>query len=327
MSLRKARALIQRHKVFLIATHVNPEADGIGAELAFLYLLRKLGKKGIVVNESKVPYECAFLPGTGSIQPAGRKIKGIDCAVFLDCSEISRVGKVAGLFDKDIAALNIDHHFSNTRFARVNWVDARASCACEMVYRLCRSFKSGIDSDMALQLYSGIVADTGNFRYHNAGVSCHRIAAELIKTGVNPAKVYNNLFENNPFDNIKLLGSVLSGIKKDASGMMVWASIPRNILNHKFPSIDLAEITLSLLRSIKGVELAIVFKEVKGKKKQARLNFRSQNNFDCNQLASCFGGGGHRNASGAAIDGDFAKIKNKVLKRAQELLKEYCKGN
>lgn len=319
MSLQKAAALIQENNTFLITTHINPEADGIGAELSFLELLRKLGKDGFIINESKVPAECEFLPGAAYIQPVSKKIKDFDCAVFLDCSEGSRAGKVREIAQKK-TTLNIDHHISNVYFADVNWVEAKASCTCEMVYRLCRRFNVPLDSDMALALYAGIVVDTGNFRYNNTTAFCHRIAADLIKRNCSPAKVYNKLFENSPFQDIKLLGRIAQAIERDATGKIVWAGISGPALKHKFPSIDLAELVLSLLRSIKGIELAMVFKQVRGRKNQVRINFRSQNNFDCNYLASRFGGGGHKNASGATIQGSFDSVKHKVIKQAKELM-------
>ncbi|HAH21111.1 MAG: hypothetical protein A2Y00_00445 [Omnitrophica WOR_2 bacterium GWF2_43_52] len=324
MSLNKVAEAIRRNKVFLITTHINPEADGLGAELAFLSMLRKLGKEGFIVNESKVPPECVFLPGSNTVQAVSKKIRDFDCAVFLDCAEISRVGKVQQVMKAKCQSLNIDHHISNTKFAKVNWVDVKACCTCEMVYELCRKLKVALDSDMALSLYAGIVVDTGNFRYSNASASCHRIAAKLLAVNINPATVYNKLFENNPFEDIKLLGSIVSSIEKDPSGKIVWATISRKILNHIYPEIDLAEVALSLLRSIKGIELAMVFKEVRGKKDQIRINFRSQNNFDCNYLASRFGGGGHRNASGATLEGDFEAVKGSIIKRAKELMRRYA---
>lgn len=319
MSLKKTIELINKNRVFLITSHINPEADAIGAELAFLYLLRSLGKTGFIANESKVPAECEFLPGIDNIQTLSKKIKGYDCAVFLDCSEASRAGGVVKLINPDKPTLNIDHHISNKIFASVNWVGLNASSTCELIYRLYKKYNLAINGKVALMLYAGIVTDTGSFHYNNTSALTHRIAASLLKEGISPTKVYNRLFENISFNDIKLLGEILLTLGRDSTGKIVWADINRKILNHRFPAVDLAEVVLSLLRSIKGVELVMVFKEVKAKKNQIRINFRSQNNFDCNYLASQFGGGGHKNASGATVGGNFTKIKNKVIRCAKEL--------
>ncbi len=320
MSLKKAAGLINKNKAFLITAHVNPEADALGAELAFLHLLRKLGKTGFIMNESRVPAECEFLPGVSNILPLSKKIKDFDCAVFLDCSENARAGGVAGLINPDKPTLNIDHHISNTRFASVNWVGLNASSTCEMVYRLYQRLRVQIDSDAALMLYAGIVVDTGSFRYNNTSAAVHRISASLIEKGISPARVYGALFENNPFLDIKLLGRIISAIKRDSSGRICWVDITHKALEKKFPVMDLSDMVLGLLRSIRGVELAMVFKQVRGKRNHIRINFRSQTNFDCNYLASRFGGGGHKNASGATVAGDLAKVKNKVIGRAKELM-------
>jgi phosphoesterase RecJ-like protein len=321
MSSKKALALIKKSKVFLISTHLHPEADGIGAELAFLSLLKKIGKQGYIVNESRVPDECKFLPGIEQIQPLTKEIREFDCAVFLDCADMSRAGKVAALNKRKAPTLNIDHHISNTRFAEVNWVDTNSCSTSEMVYRLYQKLKAHIDEEAALTLYAGIVVDTGSFRYSNTNSRCHRVAASLIDRGIRPHTVYRSLFENNSLSDIQALGRVLLTIKRSAKGRIVWADIRRNAIGQMYPAVDLAEITLGLLRSIKDVELAIVFKEIGEERGRIRINFRSQTNFDCNYLANCFGGGGHINASGTTISGDFFAIKQKVIARAEELMK------
>lgn len=321
MSFKKAVSLIRENNNFLISSHVNPEADAIGSELGFLNLLRKLGKQGIIVNESNLPVECRELPGVKEIkQFPNAKANGFDCGVYLDSGEASRVGKVDSLLSKARRTLNIDHHFSNKRFAGVNWVDPFASCTCEMVFRLYKHFRVEIDADAALALYAGIIADTGSFHYSNTAVSTHQIAAQLLKKGISPPKTYNMLFENNTLSGIRLLGQVLLAMESDCNGQIVWVEIPAKSLNKRFPDVDLAEEVLGLMRSIKGVELAIIFKEARNKKDQARINFRSQTDFDCNRLASEFGGGGHKNASGATVNGNLREIKKKILRRAKEMM-------
>lgn len=326
--LTRAIDVIRKNKAFLITTHVNPEADAIGSELAFARLLSKLNKEAHIVNESKIPEECKFLPEIGSInilqhssgKSDGERGRRIDCMVFLDCSEQSRAGRTGELLNPEKDSLNIDHHISNTAFARVNWVVPDASSACEMVYRLYRELKIEIDSPAALMLYSGMMVDTGSFRYSNASAKTYRIAASLIEKGVSPRFVYNRLFENSKFADIKLLSEVLSTIRHDARGMIAWADVPRRLLKSGLASIDLAESALSIMRSIAGVELAIIFKEVKDQRGKLRINFRSQSKFDCNCLAREFGGGGHKNASGATVSGDLSEIKEKVIRQAKKMM-------
>ncbi len=322
MSLKKALALIKKNKIFLISTHLHPEADGIGAELAFLSLLKKIGKQGYIVNESAVPPECGFLPGIEQVWPLTKKTQSFDCAVFLDCADMSRAGKVAGLNRENVPTLNIDHHISNNRFASVNWVDPKACSTCEMVCRLYRELRAPIDAETALTLYAGIVVDTGSFRYSNTNSRCHAIAASFIGKGIRPNAVYRSLFENNCFSDMQALGRILLTIKRASEGKIVWVNIRYNTKGKTRPGVDLAEIMLGLMRSIKGVELAMVFKEIDGRKNRVRINFRSQTSFDCNYLASFFGGGGHRNASGATVLGDFSVVSKNVIARAKILMEK-----
>lgn len=325
MSLKKVVQEIKRHKTFLVTAHTNLEADAVGSELALVRLLNALGKKGFIVNESRVPPECEFLPGVEYILKPSPAVGKFDCAVFLDCSEASRAGGVARLAVNKYPTLNIDHHISNTYFADVNWVMPRASSACEMVYRLYRKMKIPVDKESALCLYAGILVDTGSFRFNNTGSACHRIAASLIAKGVSAAAAYRALNENNPFSDIRLLSPVLATMKSAASGAVVWVSIGGKALGAKLPTVDLSELALTLMRSIKGVELAMVFKEIRKNKKLVRINFRSQTDFDCNRLASFFGGGGHKNASGATIPGGLTEIENKVTRKAAGLMRLFMK--
>lgn len=337
MSLRKTAEFIRRHKRFLITSHVNPEADAIGSELAFLWFLRKIGKEGFIINESKVPVECLGFPGAGEIKQlpshismAGsdkqvKKIKGLingfDCAVYLDCADGLRAGRVNELIPPGLKTVNIDHHISNKAFSCVNWVEPYASCTCEMIYRLCKIFRLELDINAALVIYAGIASDTGHFRYSNTTYLTHKIAAELIKKGLNPKIIHSMLFENNSFSDVRLLGGILRNINSCAGGKIIWADLSNEALKSGDLQADLSEEVLGLMRSIKGMELAIFFKAVLGNSLKLRVNFRSQGGLDCNRLASKFGGGGHKNASGASITGDFENIKKEVLSQANKLIK------
>lgn len=323
MSLKKAIELIRKNKVFLITTHINPEADAIGSELALFYLLRKLRKQPFIVNESDVPSECKFMAGIDNIhirRLSKINLKEFDCSIFLDCSEASRAGEVGSIVKEP--TLNIDHHISNTRFAAINWVSFSSSSTSQMIYRLYKELKIAIDKDIATMLYAGMMVDTGSFRYNNTTAATHRIAGSLIEKGVSANHIYNFIFNNNSFNDIKLLGRILIGVRCALKNRICWAEIPYRLLGDRSDSSDLSEIVLGILRSIRDVELAMIFREVKGKKDYVRINFRSRTHFDCNKLASKFGGGGHKNASGATATGKLTDIKRKVVAAARQAMKQ-----
>ena len=181
-------------------------------------LLRRLGKQVSIVNDDPVPREYAFLPDVGRIIRFAEFKRGanFDCLLLVDCSDISRCGKVQSLRQACRAVINIDHHISNTLFGEVNWVGASFSSASEMVYRLFRKLAYPLTSKDALLLYVGIMTDTGSFRYANTTADTHAIAADLLGYDIPVNKVYNSVYGNIPYEDMKLLNRVLLGLKRAA---------------------------------------------------------------------------------------------------------------
>jgi len=321
MSLRKAAACVKKHKRFLVTAHTTPEGDALGSELAFWHMIKAQGKEAVIVNHDGVPYGYDFLPGVGSIKKFqdGLSVE-FDCLAVLDCSDLGRCGKVAQLDLKGKTILNIDHHISNEMFADVNWVEPRYSSTAEMIYKLNKKLGLALDKDIALLLYVGIMTDTGSFRYSNTSSSTHKIAAELLGYGINVSQVYKNIFGNIPFQDMKLLSAILPGMKRQEAGKIIWFQIEHKLLRHRKLSFDLSENILSFARLVQGAEVVVLFKENLGVKDEIRVNFRSQGAVDVNKIASFFGGGGHRTASGATIRGKIDSVRRKVLAKIREAL-------
>jgi len=323
MSLKKAVETIRKHKRFLIAAHSNMDGDALGAQMAFYHLLKKLKKTALIFNDEPVPEEYSFLPGLAVIKRFRMNIpaQGFDCFVALDCSDLKRTGQVHTLNSQNKPVLNIDHHISNTGFGEVNWVEPAAACSCQMVYRLYKEMRVPIDKAAALFLYVGLLTDTGSFRYSNTDSSTHLMAAELLSHGIDVAGVYKRIYGSIPFDDLKLLTVILPKMRTMNDGKVIWFDIPRYLLEkHKNISFDLSESILTFGRSLKGVEVVVLFKENLKSNGEVRVNFRSQGQIDVNKIAGYFGGGGHKTASGATIKGSMDKIKRKVLKKIKAAL-------
>jgi len=322
VSLKSAAAFVKKQNNFLITAHTNPEGDALGSEIAFYLLLKKLGKSAAMVNEDGIPYGYTFLPEVGSINKFGRwamRVK-FDCMVVLDCSDMERTGEVAQLNKAGKPVLNIDHHISNRKFADVNWVEPHASSASEMVYKLYKELGVAIDKPAAICLYVGISTDTGSFRYSNTTSLTHKIAAELLKCGLDVPSIYKNIYENVPYQDMKLLADILPGMHRGVGGKIVWFTIHKNLLKNRKLCFDLSEHLLSYGRAIKDAQVVVLFKENLGSKDEVRVNFRSQGKVDVNKIASCFGGGGHKAASGATVHGKLNDIRRKVLARIRKAL-------
>lgn len=321
MSLRKAVECIKRNKRFLITAHTSLEGDALGAELGFWNLVKKMGKQAVIVNEDDIPYGYDFLPGKNNIKKLNRKTIGakFDCFVVVDCSDLNRTGKVYKL-NRNRPVLNIDHHISNRMFADVNWVDPHASSASEMVYRLFKKMGVALDKESAVALYTGILADTGSFRYSNTSSFTHKAASELLKFNLDIPLIFKNVYENIPFQDMKLLTRILPAIRLEEKGRIAWFQIKRKTLKRGKIYSDLTEHLLSFARAIKGVEAVVLFKENLGVRSEIRINLRSEGNLDVNKIAQYFGGGGHKAAAGATVHGKIEEVRRKVLNKIRESL-------
>ncbi len=320
MSLKKICASIKKYNNFLITVHTSPEGDALGAQLAFYNLIKKLGKDGTIINENELPYGYDFLPDNKFIRRLGKSSKYIDfdCFVVLDCADLKRTGEVYKLNIGNKPVLNIDHHVSNRIFGDVNWVDPGASSCSEMIYKLYKQLRLPIDKGTALALYTGMMSDTGSFRYSNTSSFTHKAVSELLESGIDVAQVYRNTYENIPASDVKLLLKILPEIKFYCRGKIAWFKIKKELLKSGKPCIDLADLVLSFGRAIKGVEVVVLFKENLGENNEVRVNLRSQGKVDVNNIASLFGGGGHKTAAGCTLHGNIDRISKKVLNKIKE---------
>jgi len=322
MSLKKVIECIRRNNNFVITAHTNLEGDALGSELAFYFLLKALGKRAIIINDDSLPYGYDFLPGVNKIIKYKDNLKGIkfDCFVLLDCSGMKRCGEVYRLNRENKPVLNIDHHISNDNFGDVNWVEPHTSSCCEMIYKIYKKIPVPITKASALCLYTGILTDTGSFRYSNTSSFVHKAVAELIGYGLNPAEIYNNIYARVPYQDMKLLASILPKMNLCANAKVVWFTVTRRALKNRKLSFDLSESILNFGRSIKDVEVVALFKENMGLKNEIRINFRSQGKVDVNKIASYFGGGGHRTASACTMRASLSEARRRVLKKIEEVI-------
>lgn len=310
---------IDKYNKFLITAHINPEGDSLGSQLSLGALLGRLGKGFSIVDEDKVPSTYKFLPQVKAIRAPDSKVE-FEAAFILDCSSIDRIGKVRHLISKDKPIINIDHHPGNSRFGTVNWIDTTASSCCEMIYRLYEEWGLSLNRQIATWLYVGLLTDTGSFRYPNTNPTSHRLAAKFLEWNLNVNRIYSHIYESNSFSDMKLLALVLPTLKRDSSGKIAWLKLSRHMLKGKKDLTDQTENILDFARGIKGVELAILFKETLSMG-EVRINLRSQGGVDVGKLAQFFAGGGHKTASGATLKGTIDEVERIVLRKAREMLK------
>lgn len=312
--IRKILQVIRENKKFFISAHVNLEGDALGSVMAMYLLLKKLKKQPFAFNHDPTPAAYSFLPFVKVIKNE-LKPGNFDAALVLDCSDSFRAGKVKDHLGRARYIVNIDHHISNTYFGDINWVDPAASSACEMVYKICRAFDV-MDKSIATCLYTGILTDTGNFTYGNTSDTVHRIISELVKYDISPNRIYDSLHSFCNVKDIRFIGSILSSLKVDSQGNIAWA-----VIKH-WPDkgYDITEVIFSAMRYLHDVDVFVLFKKL-GRDK-VRVNFRSRYKVDVNRVARFFGGGGHKRASGATVDGSLSAVEKQVI----PFIKRYSNG-
>ena len=319
MSIAAVKTAIKKNSKFLISSHINPEGDSIGSQIAMASLLKKLGKEAVILNESPTPHFLRFLPGAENILKEISVDLHFQAAIILDCPDLTRIGNISRYIEKDTVLINIDHHVSNINFGKYNWVDLEVSSTGEMVFDLYKAFKAGIEYDEAMAMYVSIMTDTGSFRYTNTSSKTHKIAAKLIDIGIKPYEIYGKIYETSSIQDMNLLGEALRTLKVTPDGKVAWLWVTKEALKNTKASLEGTEGIINFARSIEGVDIAILFRET-GTEDRIKVSFRSKGRVDVNKLASFFNGGGHVTASGCTVFGKTEEVEKKVLEKAQGMV-------
>lgn len=317
MSMEKAIKAIKENDRFLIISHIGLEGDSIGSQSALKILLKKLGKKSVVVNGGEVSPQYEFLDIKNDIILDLNTKIDYDAVIVLDCPVVKRIGKASKFLKKDKILINIDHHISNTDFGDVNWIEPHASSCGEMVYWLYKSLDIPIDKRAALFIYVAILTDTGSFAYECTTSRTHTIVAELIKKGLKPDFIYQVLYENKTLAEVRLLQDALSKIRLINDGKIAYTHVSKDALGKLDLSLEATEGFINYARAIKGVKVAIIFLENPLDRGYIQISFRSKGEVNVDKLASVFGGGGHKNASGCLIEGGLRDVMKKVLDKVK----------
>jgi len=310
-TLRKIAEIICKGKRFLIASHENPEGDAIGSILALGLALRDLGKKVTMLNQDPPPEVLSFLPGAKEIVHQVSGNKRFDVTLTLDCGDRRRLGKEFNKLEKIGRLINIDHHVSNTEFGDINLIDPLSSSACEMTYDLLREIPVKISPAVAENLYTGILTDTGSFHYSNTTAKTFAVAGACVLAGVDPWRVAERVYEAQPLARLRLLPLVLETLEIEEDGRVSSVVITQKMLAQAGATPALTEDFINFPRSVKGTEVALLFRELNSKK--YRVSLRSRGNVDVSRISQFFQGGGHPNAAGCTVDGSLGEVKAKLL--------------
>jgi bifunctional oligoribonuclease and PAP phosphatase NrnA len=302
-------AALRSCRRILISVHKNPDGDALGSQLALMLALEKSNRTVVAQNIDPVPEIYRFLPASVRIKTGGTVEGRYDAIVVLD-ADPPRTGLFDGNYPAD-TRINIDHHITNPAEWPLTWLDPSASATGEMVYDLIQRLGVAMDHEIALCLYTAVFTDTGSFRYSNTTPKSMRIAADLIEAGADPWLVTENVYESFAYRRIKLLGIVLADMERSDDGKIAWVVITEEHYRQFGATAEDTENFVNFVRSTKGVEVAILFRQTAAL--QYKISLRSKGRVDLSGLAQSLGGGGHKNAAGSTLDGTLDEVKKRVI--------------
>jgi phosphoesterase RecJ-like protein len=314
-----------RHRRFLLTTHVNPDGDGIGSEVATALWLAGRGREVRVLNDATMPAAFRFLARHVSVEAfepelAERRFGEADALVVLDTSNRQRIGRLAPLLDRHAIAVGVvDHHVSHVRgFGQVNVIEPEASATGEIVYDLIREAGDTVTSDMAQALYVALMTDTGSFRYSNTDPAAHSMAAELLALGLDPQRLYALVHSHASAERMRFFGEVLSTLELDCDGrLIVLEASPEQFQRHGLSGSD-TDGLVDLPRGIAGAEVVALFSEVEPGK--VKVSMRSTGRVSIDAIATRLGGGGHPHAAGVMLHGSRTEARERVLPELRSLV-------
>ena len=322
-NLSRVKEALLKSRNILITTHVNPDGDGISSEAALCLYLKKLGKHVVVINKDPLPEMFAFLPGVDEIHVSGQPTFDPDLIIVTDCGGLERTGlKIPGEFTPKVIV--IDHHLTHDQNGEINLLDHEASATGELVYQLIKEMEKDspakMDYPIALCLYTSIFTDTGSFRYSNTTPKALEIASKLVAYGINSWTVAEQVYESKPYALLKLTGRFLRTLEISRKGRFAWGSIVKEDFKKTGTREEHTEGLVNYPRSIKGVEVAVFFREMYSE--QIKISMRSKGEVNVAAIAEKFEGGGHHNAAGCIMKGSLKDVMKKVLRMVAESLQD-----
>jgi phosphoesterase RecJ-like protein len=319
-SFQQAASFLTEGSRFLVVSHVHPDGDAIGSTLAVKGILEKLGKEAVMVNASPIPYKFRFLPECEAIVQPQDISESFDGVVAVDVADRERMGAVLEMLPADLPLLNIDHHSTNDRFGTVNLVVDDAAATTQILFRLVQTMKLPLGRELAVSLYTGLVTDTGGFRYSNTTPAVMEMAASLLRCGVDAGAIADQVLETMTRGQLALLKRALSTLQFSLDGRIAWIWLSRHDLEETEAEADDWDGIVNYARNVAGVDVGILFRETE--EGQVKVSLRSREVVDVAVLAHVFGGGGHARAAGCTLSGNRSEVENRLLEQVKEALGE-----
>ncbi len=309
-SLREAWSRLIAHSSFVLACHVRPDGDCLGAALALARVLRGLGKDVTTVCHDPVPEHYRFLPESDTIVQTSDR-RGFDVGMVVDCDHPDRTGDAAELIDSAKTSARIDHHLSDADYGDIQVVETKISSTSELIIELFEANDIAIDKPTATMLLTGIIFDTGGFRYSNATSRTFQIVSQFAAMGISPSQIVRAVFESRSLKSAQLLGRALCSMQAVEGGKIVLARLSYSDYEELGVDDSDSEGIVNSVAAIKGPRVVMLLRETE--RGIIRVSLRSRDGFDVSRVASSFGGGGHVVASGCTLQGTLHEAGAKLI--------------
>ena len=307
----KIKEIVDRGRTFLVTTHIDPDGDAVGSALAVYYALKMLGKEATVYLRDKVPYRYDFLPRPSEDVVHEIPEKPFDGIFVMDCGNFFRVGDGYEKLKGKGPIINIDHHETNEAFGQINILDERASSTAEILFLILKALAVPFNYEMAINIYTAILTDTGSFRYENTHPRSFTICEEMTRYGVQPSFVASMVYENHPKQRFLLLCMVLETLKTYHDDRLAIVVVTEEMFERTNTNREYTDGFVELLKEMKGLEVAALARQIGPE--SYKISMRSKGRVDVASVALTFGGGGHKNAAGCTIEGKAEEVREKLV--------------
>jgi bifunctional oligoribonuclease and PAP phosphatase NrnA len=314
--------LLKSRERFVLTSHVRPDCDALGSELGLAGILESLGKDVRIVNAQSTPPSLAWIDPERRIESLAEKVRPADLAdrdlfVVLDTSawaQLGAMGDVAKSMRDRVVV--IDHHVSEDDLCDMWFKDTSAEATARIVYEIGLRLRVPFTERIATPLYAGLSTDTGGFRFPSVSGESFRVAARLVDAGASPPAIYRELFEQDTLARLHLVGRTIAGAKTAHDGRVIFSTVRQSDIKEVGGLPSDTEDLVNLTLTVKGTEVAAIL--IEQPDKRIKVSFRSRGPVDCSALAGRFGGGGHKAAAGAIIDGPFDAAHERVVAAVDE---------
>ncbi len=324
--LKEAAAYIRDRDDFLIVSHVQPDGDAISSTVTVAWALAKLGKRYTMLNEGPVPSRLRFLWNSSEIRAMDESGQEATAApakpyrnvICVDCADYGRIGRAVQWFAPDAELLNIDHHPTNNGFGRVNLMKFHAAATAEILFELLDELGLEPDADAATAIYTGLLTDTGGFRYSSTSPLVMAMASRLLEAGVNGPELAEHLLERMTAGQLRILQRGLSRLELSEDQRIAWLWVTSEDLEETGATNEDLEGLVNYPRNIEGVEVGLLFKQ--NGQQSVKVSMRSAGKVNVAEVAQRFGGGGHVRAAGCRFTEPLPEVIRKTIEDVRKAL-------